>query len=195
MAHYPLTRKMDTSATVSDAVGDGDEPPEPTGSTPIEITITLDESVGDVDALWLRDRATRAAAYLAATSVAIDVRVVTDATMAALHAQHGGVDGTTDVLTFDRGSDATSIDADIAVCVDEAARVAEERGHGVLEELLLYVIHGALHEDGVNLAGDIEDAYVTTDLEGDPKYLMWRRCSGRRAGTRWGSPRTTHRWC
>ena len=145
MAHYPLTRKMDTSATVSDAVGDGDEPPEPTGSTPIEITITLDESVGDVDALWLRDRATRAAAYLAATSVAIDVRVVTDATMAALHAQHAGVDGTTDVLTFDRGSDATSIDADIAVCVDEAARVAEERGHGVLEELLLYVIHGALH--------------------------------------------------
>ena len=65
--------------------------------------------------------------------------------MAALHAQHAGVDGTTDVLTFDRGSDATSIDADIAVCVDEATRAAKGRGHGVLEELLLYVIHGALH--------------------------------------------------
>jgi len=45
------------------------------------------------------------------------------------------------------------VDADLLVCVDEARRQAGSRGHGVLEELVLYVLHGVLHGLGHDDAG------------------------------------------
>ena len=65
--------------------------------------------------------------------------------MTRLHSQHSGIDGTTDVLTFDHGSDEQSIKADIAICVDVAHREATHRGHDLKNELLLYIVHGILH--------------------------------------------------
>jgi len=79
----------------------------------------------------------------------VRVRVVRDDEMASLHARTMGIDETTDVLTFDFLSDEQEregrIDADIVVCVDEAARHARGRGHAPERELLLYVVHGVLH--------------------------------------------------
>ncbi|MFO0874490.1 MAG: rRNA maturation RNase YbeY [Phycisphaerales bacterium] len=78
----------------------------------------------------------------------VSVRVVGDPTMRALHGRHCGDHTTTDVLTFPQmeqeAGDGT-VDVDIAVCADEAARHAATRGHGVDRELLLYVVHGLLH--------------------------------------------------
>lgn len=79
----------------------------------------------------------------------IRVRIVRDDEMTALHARTMGIDETTDVLTFDLlEGDADRegrIDADIVVCADEAARQAAQRGHDLEKELLLYIVHGALH--------------------------------------------------
>jgi probable rRNA maturation factor len=50
------------------------------------------------------------------------------------------VPGATDVITFEHG--------EIVVSADTAKRCAAEHGHGVTEELALYVIHGLLHLNG-----------------------------------------------
>jgi probable rRNA maturation factor len=79
----------------------------------------------------------------------VRVRVVRDAEMTALHARTMGIDESTDVLTFDllegEPDREGRIDADIVVCVDEAARQATQRKHGIERELLLYIVHGVLH--------------------------------------------------
>ncbi len=81
----------------------------------------------------------------------VRVRIVRDAEMTDLHARTMDIPETTDVLTFDllEGEPdedrAGRIDTDIVVCVDEAARQANERGHPTERELLLYIVHGVMH--------------------------------------------------
>lgn len=88
------------------------------------------------------------AAVVAELGVAVarlSIRLVDDGSMRALHARHCGLDTTTDVLTFPSADPGEPVDADVACCVDEAARQAARRGHPVAEELLLYAVHGLLH--------------------------------------------------
>ena len=70
----------------------------------------------------------------------VEVAVVSDAVIARVHRQFMDVPGATDVITFDHG--------EIVVSADTAQRCAAEHGHGVVEELALYVIHGLLHLNG-----------------------------------------------
>ena len=70
----------------------------------------------------------------------IEVAVVSDAVIAQVHEQFMGVPGATDVITFDHG--------EIVVSADTARVQAGEHGHGVTEELALYIIHGLLHLNG-----------------------------------------------
>jgi len=105
--------------------------------------------LGARESAWLIPRADAAVAHLG-ISGEIRVRVVADAEMAAAHAEYCGVEGTTDVLTFDMSSESDPagrpvLDVDIMACADEAARQAAGRGHGPERELLLYIVHGVLH--------------------------------------------------
>lgn len=63
-----------------------------------------------------------------------------DPTIAELHERYLGKAGPTDVLSFPSG--------EIVVSADTARREAEARGIPPLHELLLYVVHGALHLAG-----------------------------------------------
>ncbi len=91
-----------------------------------------------------------ARAHFAAGGLSGEIRaqVVGDERMSALHEKHKDTPGTTDVLTFDLSGDPSVLDVDIVVCADEARRQASERGHGVPEELALYIVHGVLHCTG-----------------------------------------------
>jgi probable rRNA maturation factor len=73
------------------------------------------------------------------------IEVVDDAEMDRLHRAHSGVPGTTDVLTFLQSEPGEPIDADVALCLDEARRQAAEFGHAAERELLLYAVHALLH--------------------------------------------------
>lgn len=79
----------------------------------------------------------------------VRVRLVADDEMAAAHQKFSGIPGTTDVLTFDLSEGATArgdpFDVDILACVNEARREAAPRAHAPERELLLYILHGALH--------------------------------------------------
>lgn len=70
----------------------------------------------------------------------IEVAVVSDAVIARVHVQFMAVPGATDVITFEHG--------EIVISADTASVQASERGHGVTEELALYIIHGLLHLNG-----------------------------------------------
>jgi len=68
------------------------------------------------------------------------VALVDDPTIARLHKQFLDITGPTDVLSFPPG--------EIVVSADTARREAEARGIRPLHELMLYVVHGALHLAG-----------------------------------------------
>jgi probable rRNA maturation factor len=70
----------------------------------------------------------------------IAIAIVSNRTMARLHVQFMNVAGATDVITF--------ADGDIAISAETARDTAAEFGHGVEEELALYIVHGLLHLNG-----------------------------------------------
>ncbi len=122
------------------------DPPEPSQSSCIDVAI--DDGVKGVDASWLSSQVELVLRELSLEGAAVAIRVVLDDTMAAMHVEHSGVEGTTDVLTFKHSCDGESLSVDIAICVDIASRQASDRGHSLNHELLLYVVHGILHCTG-----------------------------------------------
>lgn len=114
------------------------------GAAPAEPVEFLDEGlVAAADAQWLRAHWKRLCAVAAPRLARLTIRLVDDAEMSRLHARHMNDPATTDVLTFVDGAEV-----DVAVCVDEARRRADELGHAVSRELLLYGLHGLLHAVG-----------------------------------------------
>ena len=117
------------------------------------MTVEIVDATGRLaaaDSAWVHEQAGRAAGLLG-LSGAISARVVGDEEMAEAHAEFCGVEGTTDVITFDltdpeEGMAAKGVvEADLLLCFDEAERQAKSRGHEARRELLLYIIHGVLH--------------------------------------------------
>jgi probable rRNA maturation factor len=78
----------------------------------------------------------------------ISVAVVDDAEISQLHGRYLGLDEPTDVMSFLLESSPEGIDGEIVASAETACRVARRHGSTGAEELLLYVIHGALHLAG-----------------------------------------------
>lgn len=94
---------------------------------------------------WLVEHAKAALGLVGATGE-LRVQLVDDVRMQAAHLEWMDDPTTTDVLTFDMREVAEGpLDTDLIVCVDEARRQAIAHGHELKEELLLYIVHGALH--------------------------------------------------
>jgi len=137
-------------------------PSKPAGGSPhggTGVAVEIDDPGGRVPGrarAWLVDAAGRGLAMIA-RSGEVRVRVMGDAEMAAAHERYRGIPGTTDVLTFDLSEAPAGelaeagrpsprvLDTDILVCADEASRQAAARRHTHERELLLYILHGALH--------------------------------------------------
>lgn len=95
---------------------------------------------------WLLPLLERSARLSKVTNGQWVITLVHDKEMKALHKRSMNLNTTTDVLTFDlRDSEHDPFDLDTVICVDEAARRADELGHTVRQEILLYAIHSLLH--------------------------------------------------
>lgn len=85
--------------------------------------------------------------------LAVDVVLVDDRTLAGLHGRFLDDPSPTDVMAFDLGppelpdavTDLVEPEAEIYASVERARAVAAERGIPTAQELLLYLVHGALH--------------------------------------------------
>jgi len=151
----PSTRSADTRPT------DATEPPsdDPLSTSPrpgsgpgIELPVDVDPAadIADADVDWLADRLADAVDRLGLRRGRLGVAVLGDDEIARLHETYKHQPGPTDVLTFDLSeaegeSPADTIDGDIAIGWDEARRRADELGHPVRHEALLYVVHGLMH--------------------------------------------------
>lgn len=93
----------------------------------------------------------------------LSVVLVGDEEMTDLNARFHGRRRTTDVLAFDYEREGDLVRGEIIVNAELAAREAAGRAHRPLDELLLYVAHGALHLLGYD------------DHEADDRTLMRRR--------------------
>ncbi len=105
-------------------------------------------AVAQADLAWLAEALRRVVAESGIEVARAAVSVVDDARMVELHRRHMGLDSTTDVLTFAQNPPGRPVDADIAVCIDEASRRGRGTAHGMRGELLLYALHGILHAAG-----------------------------------------------
>src|SRR5688500_19407761 len=70
----------------------------------------------------------------------VEVAIVSDEVISRVHEEFMGIPGATDVITFDHG--------EIVISAETAEVYAREHGHGVDQELALYIVHGLLHLNG-----------------------------------------------
>jgi len=147
-----LDAGADEGESACPADPDAAQPPEPSPSSEHLVDLLDANSRLDAEAArWLRDAGLKALAAMRPTDVGgeVRVRIVNDAEICRLHEAHLGDSSTTDVLTFDCANNPQApLDVDIVVCFDEAQRQADPRGGKVERELLLYIVHGALHCSG-----------------------------------------------
>jgi probable rRNA maturation factor len=102
----------------------------------------------------------------------ISLAVVDNPTIHHLNRRHLDHDYPTDVLSFVFHRDQDRLEGEVIVCADMAAERAPEFGWSLEDELLLYVIHGALHLVGYD-DKQADERHAMRDKERD--YL---RCFG-----------------
>ncbi len=113
------------------------------GTIMIEITL---ESGGDkIDADLLRGAVRHVLETESIESAQIGLAIVDDATIHDLNRRFLGHDYPTDVITFPMPGDNGQLEGEIAVSIDTARRQAARLDCPLGDELLLYVVHGALH--------------------------------------------------
>jgi probable rRNA maturation factor len=78
-------------------------------------------------------------------TLAVDVVLIGDRRLRALHRCFLGDDTPTDVMAFDLADGGLGPAAEIYASVTCARRVARARGVSAARELALYLVHGALH--------------------------------------------------
>ena len=114
---------------------------------------------------WLQQHLRTAVAAIDHPVSRVSVLIVNDDRMIELHRRHLAINETTDVLTFPVPHAGEAIDVDIAICLDEATRQAQQHDHRIEHELLLYALHGVLHCAGFDDHG--EDDYRAMHEEED----------------------------
>jgi probable rRNA maturation factor len=123
---------------------DADSEPPPR-SLRVDVT---NETDAEVDGVRLEAGVRAALADLGSRQATISVAVVDDEAMHELNRRFLQHDYPTDVLSFTLEDDADRLEGEIIVSRDTAQRFAAEAGWSVEDELLLYVVHGALHLAG-----------------------------------------------
>lgn len=111
----------------------------------IQIDITNEQSRVPVDEERLRRAIEAVLAAAECRRGVVSVAVVDDPTIHDLNRRFLQHDYPTDVLSFVLEEDADAIEGEIVVSGDTAADSAADYGWRAEDELLLYVIHGALH--------------------------------------------------
>jgi probable rRNA maturation factor len=134
----------------------------------LRIDIALDHEPFAVDVGRLRDAVRRILNDHGKQRGAISLAVVDDATIHDVNRRFLNHDEPTDVISFVLEEDETSLDGEIVLGADVAARSAAQLGIAPGDELLLYTIHGALHLVGYD---DLSDEPRMAMRAAEKKYL------------------------
>lgn len=118
----------------------------------IEVAVSNEQSRWPVDAARLRAAVAAALRGEGVERAAISVAIVDDPAIHELNRRYLQHDYATDVLSFTLDSGPEGLEGEIVASADTAAAAASRYGWTPADELLLYVVHGALH-----LAGHDDD--------------------------------------
>jgi probable rRNA maturation factor len=122
----------------------------------IRVAITDRQSCMRLDRRHLRRAVRRVLRDEAIVDADVSLAIVDDAAIRQLHRRYLAQDEPTDVLSFLLESSPEGLEGEIVVSAETARRVARQYKWTAAEELLLYVVHGALH-----LAGWTDDTPKT----------------------------------
>jgi probable rRNA maturation factor len=111
----------------------------------IRIDIANEQSLLAIDEPRLREGISRVLAGEDIHHASISLAILDDAAIRPLNAQYLGHDYATDVLSFVLERSADRLEGEIIASAGTAIRSAARFGWQPADELLLYVIHGALH--------------------------------------------------
>ncbi|HEX6963870.1 MAG TPA: rRNA maturation RNase YbeY [Lacipirellula sp.] len=107
--------------------------------------VVTNETDADVNVDRVQAAARVALADSSYRDVSVSVAIVDDAAIHQLNRQFLEHDYPTDVLSFVLEDQPHRLEGEVVVSIDTANRCAEEAGWSGVDELLLYVVHGALH--------------------------------------------------
>ncbi|WP_425401062.1 rRNA maturation RNase YbeY [Aeoliella sp.] len=134
----------------------------------IDIAITSRQDLLSIDADLLAEACRRIVAGAGHTQAAISVTLVDDTQMHELNRKHLDHDYPTDVLSFPLSEPDGPLEGEIIASAGTAMSNAQDYGHRAEEELLLYVVHGALHLVGLD---DKTPAAATKMREAESYWL------------------------
>ena len=116
------------------------------------MTITIDiadeQDFVPLDEQRIRDAVRGVLDEASIAEAVISVAVVDDAAIGHLHGKYLGDEVPTDVISFVLERGPSSLEGEVIVSGQTAASAAPQYGWPAKDELLLYVIHGALHLAG-----------------------------------------------
>ncbi len=136
--------------------------------SPFRIDVANEQTTLPIDAGRLKQAVRDVLKGEGLSSAVVSVAVVDDPTIRRLNAQYLGHDYATDALSFVLEAAAGHVEGQIVVSAGTAAARAAEFHWGAGEELLLYVVHAALHLAGHD---DTEPAAARTMRERERHYL------------------------
>ena len=137
----------------------------------ISIAITNRQKTLPVDRRRIRLSLRAILRYADIADARLSVAVVDDPTIAALHEKFLDDPTPTDVLSFVLERSAGLLEGEVVASADTAQRCATRYGNTPERELLLYVIHGALHLVGYDDATPQQRAVMRRK---EKKYLHKR---------------------
>lgn len=134
----------------------------------LRIDLALDHEPFPIDGERLRAAVRQILKDHGKTKGSVSLAVVDDATIHDVNRRFLQHDEPTDVVSFVLEEEGASLDGEIVLGADTAARTARELGVAAGDELLLYAIHGALHLVGYD---DLSDEPRVEMRAQERKYL------------------------
>jgi probable rRNA maturation factor len=111
----------------------------------LSIEIANEQSALDFDESRLKSAAEAVLRSGGVTDGSLSIAIVDDPAIRALNRKFLALDYPTDVLSFVLERAGSTLEGEIVASAQTAARVAATLGWPAEDELLLYVVHGALH--------------------------------------------------
>lgn len=131
---------MDTRPAIEEDSADA-EPPEPAH----QILLANEQQTLAIDEAKLVAAVRSVLVDSPYDSASVSIAIVDDPTIHELNRRFLDHDYPTDVLSFVLEDDGRHLHGELVASADTAARNAADYGWSAAEELLLYLVHGALH--------------------------------------------------
>jgi probable rRNA maturation factor len=136
----------------------------------MEILIKNQQERIEIDIDLIEKKTKKVLEDLGCNESELSILLVDDKEIQKLNKQYRGIDSSTDVLSFSMGEgEGAEVNrwllGDIIISLETASNQANERGHDIMDEVLILIVHGILHLLGYHHEDSDEYAKKMKDQE------------------------------